>query len=319
MTTTTLTTTMTPHGARLMTHARPSSSSTAKTSAKTTTMCALDKRRHRSRGTWAVSAVSSASSSSGAGGDVAGNPYEQTSSAANERQALFNDIAPVYDRLNDQLSLGLHRAWKRCAVKWCGATIGARALDVCCGSGDVAIKLSDAVGATGAVVGLDFAANQLKYAGEKEASRRAELGEYAESRMAPIEWIEGDALALPFEDDSFDCATIAYGLRNVSDIPLALRELRRVVRPGAKVAVLDFNNPTDATTASVQGFVLDNIVVPFADLNGVAAEYRYLRPSIERFPRGQEQVDLARDAGFCQAEFYELQPGGLMGCLVATK
>ena len=137
--------------------------------------------------------------------------------------------------------------------------------------------------------------------------------------MGPIEWIEGDALSLPFDDCTFDCATIAYGLRNVSDIPLALRELRRVVRPGAKVAVLDFNNPTDATTASVQGFVLDNIVVPFADLNGVAAEYRYLRPSIERFPRGQEQVDLAREAGFSQAEFYELAPGGLMGCLVATK
>ncbi|OUS47200.1 methylase [Ostreococcus tauri] len=247
---------------------------------------------------------------------VAGNPFEQNADAADERRELFNDIAPVYDRLNDALSLGLHRAWKRAAVKWIECGSGMRALDVCCGSGDVAIKMSTFVGSEGSVTGLDFAAKQLTFAAEKEREERSRRGTDA---MGKIDWIEGDALNLPFEDDSFDCATIAYGLRNVSDIPRAMRELRRVVRPGAKVAVLDFNNPDDPTTAAVQGFMLDNVVVPIADLNGVAAEYRYLRPSIERFPRGQEQVDLARDAGFREATFYELQPGGLMGCLVCTK
>lgn len=256
-------------------------------------------------------------------GDVAGNPYEQTNEAANERRELFNDIAPVYDALNDALSLGLHRAWKRAAVKWIGASSGMEALDVCCGSGDVALKLSSVVGGRGngkpgRVVGLDFAANQLKRAAEKERTLRS-ANASVDSKMAPIDWIEGDALNLPFEDDSFDCATIAYGLRNVSDIPRALRELRRVLRPGAKLAVLDFNNPSDATTAAVQGFMLDNVVVPIADFNGVAAEYRYLRPSIERFPRGPEQVDLARDAGFREATHYELAPGNFMGCLVCTK
>ena len=247
---------------------------------------------------------------------MAGNPFEQNADAADERRELFNDIAPVYDRLNDALSLGLHRAWKRAAVKWIECGSGMRALDVCCGSGDVAIKMSTFVWSEGSVTGLDFAAKQLTFAAEKEREERSRRGTDA---MGKIDWIEGDALNLPFEDDSFDCATIAYGLRNVSDIPRAMRELRRVVRPGAKVAVLDFNNPDDPTTAAVQGFMLDNVVVPIADLNGVAAEYRYLRPSIERFPRGQEQVDLARDAGFREATFYELQPGGLMGCLVCTK
>ena len=255
--------------------------------------------------------------------DIAGNPYEQTTEAANERRELFNEIAPVYDALNDALSLGLHRAWKRAAVKWIGASSGMEALDVCCGSGDVALKLSSVVGGRGdgkpgRVVGLDFAANQLERAAEKERTLRS-ADASVDSKMAPIDWIEGDALSLPFEDDSFDCATIAYGLRNVSDIPRALRELRRVLRPGAKLAVLDFNNPSDSTTAAVQGFVLDNVVVPIADFNGVAAEYRYLRPSIERFPRGPEQVDLARDAGFREATHYELSPGNLMGCLVCTK
>ena len=261
--------------------------------------------------------------------EVAGMPFEQSSSAAGERRALFNEIAPVYDQLNDALSLGLHRAWKRAAVKWISAKAGDRALDVCCGSGDVAIRLSGVVGRGGAVTGLDFAANQLKRAAEKEglakAERRASGGAggstttLGESMCEAIQWVEGDALALPFADESFDCATIAYGLRNVSDIPLALRELRRVLKPGAKLAVLDFNNPSDPTTAAVQGFMLDNIVVPIADLNGVAAEYRYLRPSIERFPRGPEQVDLARDAGFREATHYELAPGNFMGCLVCTK
>ena len=192
-------------------------------------------------------------------------------------------------------------------------------MDVCCGSGDVAIKMSAVVGATGAVTGLDFAANQLTRAAAKERDARRGDGGRAGGRMAPIEWVEGDALNLPFDEDAFDCATIAYGLRNVSDIPKALDELRRVLRPGGKLAVLDFNNPDDATTAAVQGFVLDNVVVPIADLNGVAAEYRYLRPSIERFPRGKEQVELARAAGFRAAKFFELSPGGLMGCLVCTK
>ena len=180
--------------------------------------------------------------------------------------------------------------------------------------------MSAVVGATGAVTGLDFAANQLTASGGQGARRetRATAGD-ASGRMAPIEWVEGDALNLPFDEDAFDCATIAYGLRNVSDIPKALDELRRVLRPGGKLAVLDFNNPDDAATAAVQGFVLDNVVVPIADLNGVAAEYRYLRPSIERFPRGKEQVELAPRGGFREAKFFELSPGGLMGCLVCTK
>ena len=103
-------------------------------------------------------------------GFVTGRPEEQFSAeAAEERQELFNEIAPVYDQLNDLLSFGLHRVWKRAAVKWTGVREGDRAIDVCCGSGDIAIRLADAVGPTGEVVGLDFAAAQLRVAAEKEA------------------------------------------------------------------------------------------------------------------------------------------------------
>ena len=190
---------------------------------------------------------------------------------------------------------------------------GDRAIDVCCGSGDVALRLADAVGPSGEVVGLDFAAAQLRVAAEKEAAHPTG---YA---LSPIVWQQGDALALPHPDGAFDGATIGYGLRNVSDVPLALSELCRVLKPGGKAAVLDFNNAVDPNLNFAQGFVLDNVVVPVAELNGVAAEYRYLRPSIERYPKGPELVQLAVDAGFSSATFYELEPARLMGCLVCVK
>ena len=245
---------------------------------------------------------------------ITGRPDEQYSSAAaEERQELFNDIAPVYDQLNDVLSLGLHRVWKRAAVKWTGVKKGDRAIDVCCGSGDLTLRLADAVGPTGEVVGLDFAAAQLKVAATKETEHPAGYN------LSPISWQQGDALALPHPDASFDGATIGYGLRNVSDIPRALAELRRVLKPGGKAAVVDFNNSTNAAVNQVQGFLLDTVVVPAADAMGVAAEYRYLKPSIERYPTGPELVDIAIAAGFGKATFYELAPGGLMGCLVCEK
>lgn len=247
---------------------------------------------------------------------ITGRPDEQFSSeAAEERQELFNDIAPVYDQLNDLLSLGLHRVWKRAAVKWTRVGPGDAAIDVCCGSGDIAIKLADSVGPTGRVVGLDFAAAQLKVAAGKESQHPG----HRDGKLAPITWVQGDALALPYGNGEFDGATIGYGLRNVSDIPTALSELCRVLRPGGVASIVDFNNAQDPNLRALQGFVLDNVVVPVADLNGVAAEYRYLKPSIERYPTGPELVDIAIGAGFAKATFYELAPGGLMGCLVCEK
>ena len=246
--------------------------------------------------------------------DVAGRPSEQFSAeAAEERQELFNEIAPVYDQLNDLLSLGLHRVWKRAAVKWTGVREGDRAIDVCCGSGDIALRLAETVGPSGDVVGLDFAAAQLRVAAEKEAKHPST---YA---LSPISWVQGDALNLPYPDESFDAATIGYGLRNVADIPKALSELARVLKPGCSAAVVDFNNAEDPNLNALQGFLLDNVVVPVADMNGVAAEYRYLQPSIARYPKGPELVDLAVGAGFNEATFYELAPGNLMGCLVMRK
>ncbi|CAG9460676.1 unnamed protein product [Pedinophyceae sp. YPF-701] len=230
------------------------------------------------------------------------------------RQNLFNTIAPEYDRLNDLLSLGQHRIWKRMAVQWARAAPGHRALDVCTGSGDLAFLLAKAVGRQGSVDAVDFAPNILAEA----AARQRALPPI--SRLStPMRWIEGDAMALPFPDETFDCATIGYGLRNVSDPQKALCELRRVVRPGAWVSVLDFNNARDnPPVQSVQAFFLERLVVPAATAVGLRAEYEYLKPSIDAFPTGREQEAMARRAGFRSARHYPIM-GGLMGCLVAQR
>ena len=134
----------------------------------------------------------------------------------------------------------------------------------------------------------------------------------------PSSSIQGDATDLPFLDEEFDSATMGYGLRNVDDRPRALMELRRVLKPGAKVAILDFNNSLDPTVDAAQGWALQNIVVPAARVYGLEDEYAYLRPSIKMFPTGPEQEAMAIAAGFTDARHTELA-FGLMGLLVCQK
>ncbi|KAL6779474.1 COQ5 [Auxenochlorella protothecoides x Auxenochlorella symbiontica] len=234
---------------------------------------------------------------------------------ASERQELFDSISPMYDRLNDVLSLGLHRVWKRMAVKWSGARPGDRVLDLCCGSGDLTFLLGEAVGPRGQVVGLDFSGAMLASAAQRELDRPR-----FDRLVPPLQWVQGDALDLPFPDASFQAATMGYGLRNVTDIPRALQELYRVLAPGGAAAILDFNNAVEDSPVAdgVQSFLLGTVVVPAARALGVAEQYEYLRPSIQRFPTGRKQEALALQAGFAQATHYTLG-FGMMGVLVVEK
>lgn len=228
---------------------------------------------------------------------------------ASEIQALFNRIAPVYDQLNNWLSLGQHHIWKRMAVKWSEASSGDTCLDLCCGSGDLAQLLARQAGAKGQVYGVDFSAAQLAIAQERTQNQ------YPPSA---INWVEADALNLPFDDNYFDAATMGYGLRNVTDIPQCLQELHRVLKPSAKAAILDFNRPTNPQARAFQQWYLDAIVVPIAQRMGLTEEYAYIAPSLDRFPLGTEQVQLARQAGFMTAIHYPIV-GGAMGVLVVSK
>ncbi len=228
--------------------------------------------------------------------------------SAEEIKNIFDRIAPVYDRLNQQLSLGQHHIWKLMAVKWSGVEPGDSALDICCGSGDLTQILARKVGGKGKVIGIDFSPEQLKIASARAGKIYPPLN---------IEWLEGDALNLPFDDNSFDCITMGYGLRNVTDIPQALKEIHRVLKPEAKAAILDFHHPT-GIVKSFQQWYLDTIVIPSARNMGLREEYAYISPSLDRFPGGREQVKLSYEAGFAQATHYIIA-GGLMGVLVITK
>lgn len=228
---------------------------------------------------------------------------------ANDIRSLFNRIAPVYDRLNDDLSFGIHWVWKQMAVSWSDVAPGDRCLDLCCGSGDIAQLLAKRVGNKGRVYGADFSPAQLA-----QAAQRADQIYLPH----PIRWVEADALQLPFADDYFDGATMGYGLRNVIDIPCCLGELHRVLKPGAKAAILDFHQPPQGLAASFQRWYLEKIVVPTAQRYDMTEEYAYLMPSVDRFPIGAEQVKLGLEAGFTTAQHYPIA-GGIMGILVLRK
>jgi ubiquinone/menaquinone biosynthesis methyltransferase len=218
---------------------------------------------------------------------------------------LFDAIAPRYDQLNDLLSLGLHRLWKRQALVWLRPLSGQRLLDLCCGTGDLALVLASRVRPGGLVLGLDAAAAPLAI-----ARRRA-----ARQPWLPLQWHQGDALATGLADGWADGAVMAYGLRNLADPAAGLVELRRLLRPGGRAVVLDFNRPDPASApAAFQRFYLRRLVVPAARAVGLPDQYAYLEESLARFPTAPVQEQLARSAGFSLAQHRPLA-GGLMGLL----
>ena len=220
-------------------------------------------------------------------------------------QQLFEAIAPRYDLLNDLLSLGLHRIWKREAILWLKPQPGQRLLDLCCGTGDLALLLAQKVRPGGHVLGMDVAAAPLRLALERSARQP----------WLPLGWQRGDALATGLAEASFDGAVIAYGLRNLSDAAAGLAELHRLLRPGARAAVLDFNRPPAASKAAfLQRQYLRRLVVPTARLFGLPDQYAYLEQSLLRVPSGPEQERLAAAAGFSHAR-HQLLAAGQMGIL----
>lgn len=193
--------------------------------------------------------------------------------------ALFERIAHRYDLINDLQSFGLHRLWKRKLLRAAAVHPGERALDLCCGTGDVAWSLAS----LGAVVtGADFSPSMLALA----RNRRAASG------GAPPTFVEADALALPFADASFDVATISYGLRNLADLDRGLAEMVRVVRPGGRILALEFGLPTNALWRRIWVGYLGFVIPWFGRIFvGDADAYGYLQTSLLKYPaqRGVEE------------------------------
>ena len=179
---------------------------------------------------------------------------------------MFDRIAGVYDLMNTVMTAGMHQRWRERAVQLARVEPGSNALDVATGTGDFAVALR-AAGAE--VVGCDFSEEMLERARRKEPAAR-------------FEW--ADALNLPYEDDSFDAATVGFGARNFSDLSRGLSEMARVVRPGGRVVVLEITTPQKPPLSTFFSFWFDRVVPALGRLAGDEAAYSYLPSSVKRFP-----------------------------------
>jgi demethylmenaquinone methyltransferase/2-methoxy-6-polyprenyl-1,4-benzoquinol methylase len=221
-------------------------------------------------------------------------------------EQLFDAVAPSYDRLNDVLSFGLHRQWKRQLVRALKPLAGEQWLDLCCGTGDLALELGRWVRPGGAVTGLDAAAAPLERARQRQGQQP----------WLPVTFQQADALNTGLPRACADGAVMAYGLRNLADPLQGLKELRRLLKPGGRAGVLDFNRlPQSGVAVAFQRFYLRRLVVPAAASVGLREEYAYLEKSLERFPAGPEQERLAREAGFVEA-LHRPVVAGQMGILI---
>ncbi len=212
---------------------------------------------------------------------------------------LFAAIARRYDLLNDLQSFGLHRLWKRRAVALAGVKTGDRALDLCCGTGDIAFALARA-GAD--VTGLDFSARMLEVAQHKNSKLKAQN----------LKFQQGDAEQLPFPDNSFDAVTMGYGLRNLSSWEAGLREMIRVAKPGGRLVVLDFGKPANALWRKLY-FTHLKCSVPLIGLLfcGRADAYAYILESLKHYPAQVAVAEKMRELQLADVQIVNFVGGAM--------
>jgi demethylmenaquinone methyltransferase / 2-methoxy-6-polyprenyl-1,4-benzoquinol methylase len=214
-------------------------------------------------------------------------------------RTMFASIADRYDAINTVLSFGIHHRWRKRAVKLSKAAPGDHVLDCATGTGDFAISFKKAVGEKGHVVGTDFCAEMLAPAPVK-----------AQKRNMDIEFSVADAMNLPFDDNRFDISSIAFGIRNVDDPEVSLREMARVVKPGGRVVVLEFGQPKGLMGLPFRAY--SKFVIPTIGglLSGNREAYQYLPETSAAFPAGDRFVDLMMGTGkFADAKAHSLQSG----------
>ena len=224
--------------------------------------------------------------------------YESGTLAPENVRGMFDRIAPIYDVMNRVMTVGLDRRWRKLAVTevvWPGD----RVLDACCGTGDLAVE---AERRGGRVVGLDFSERML---------------ERARTKSGAIEWVQGDALALPFGDGDFDAATVGFGVRNLADLEGGLRELARVLKPGGRVAVLEITRPRGILKPFFRLW-FDGVVPVLGRVLPGGEAYTYLPASVRRFPGPDDLSTLFQSAGFEDVR-YRLLGGGVVALHMGTK
>jgi demethylmenaquinone methyltransferase / 2-methoxy-6-polyprenyl-1,4-benzoquinol methylase len=222
---------------------------------------------------------------------------------------VFEKISDNYDKMNSVISFQQHIKWRKDTMKKMNVQPGSKALDVCCGTADWTIALADAVGPDGKVVGLDFSRNMLKVGVEKIK----ELG------LKQVELVHGNAMELPFPDNSFDYVTIGFGLRNVPDYLQVLKEMQRVVKPGGIVVCLETSQPTLIGYKQLYYFYFRFIMPMFGKLLAKSYnEYAWLHESARDFPGMRELARMFEQAGLTEVK-YKPYSGGAAAVHIGKK
>lgn len=223
---------------------------------------------------------------------------------------VFNSIAHRYDLLNTLLSFNQDKAWRRFAALQCGLKPGMQVLDVACGTGMLSFELARRVGPTGQVIGVDFCPAMLK---------KAEANRAHQSYSEVVTFKQGNAVDLAFPDDFFDCATIAFALRNVPDVSRTISEMKRVIRPGGRVISLEFAKPVWPVFKQAY-YIYLNWLIPLLGRLGAGRKgpYNWLAESQNAFMNQNAVRDVFVNAGLADAHYYELT-GGIVAVHVGTK
>lgn len=214
---------------------------------------------------------------------------------------MFDRISGVYDRMNRVMTAGLDQSWRARAAERARLEPGMKALDLCCGTGDLAMMLAERVGPDGEVIGADFSRPMLDLALEK--------AKYEGLRQASFEW--ADALDLPFEDESFDALTIAFGARNLADLDRGIAEMKRVLVPGGRLVILEITQPKRQPLAGFFGLWFDRIVPLLGKFAGDSSAYTYLPESVRSFPDAETLAGRLDAAGLRHVR-WTLMAGGII-------
>ncbi|MEC8007920.1 MAG: bifunctional demethylmenaquinone methyltransferase/2-methoxy-6-polyprenyl-1,4-benzoquinol methylase UbiE [Pseudomonadota bacterium] len=229
--------------------------------------------------------------------------YERVKTAekAGRVREVFDSVAAQYDLMNDLMSGGLHRLWKRFTIELSAVRSGQTVLDIAGGTGDLAAKFSKLVGADGKVILADINAAMLSVGRDRLIDKGA---------LSNIDVVQADAQFLPFEDNSIDCITIAFGLRNVTDKAKALRSMNRVLKPGGRVLVLEFSKPTSPLLSKVYDAYSFSALPAMGKLiTDDADSYRYLAESIRKHPDQESLLEMVEDAGFVDCRYHNMTGG----------
>jgi demethylmenaquinone methyltransferase/2-methoxy-6-polyprenyl-1,4-benzoquinol methylase len=225
-------------------------------------------------------------------------------------RAMFDRIAGFYDLMNSVMTVGLHHRWRARAADLAALAPGDSALDVACGTGDLAIELARRVGTGGEVIGSDFSEEMLERARVKAPGGVANGGD--------ISWEWGNALELPYADGRFHAATVGFGARNFSDLDRGLAEMTRVVRPGGRVVVLEITTPRRPPLSTFYSVWFDRVVPLIGRLTGEEEAYTYLPNSVRRFPGPEGLAAAMQRAGLGDIRWI-LTAGGIIALHVGTK